>query len=549
MMRVLIIGGYGQFGFRLGQLLSGHDTLEITLAGRSLAKAQKACEDLARAKARYVPLALDRNKDLATQIIKPFNIIVDTSGPFQAYGDDRYRIAEHAISIGAHYFDIADGAQFVAGIETLDARAKAAKVSVISGLSTYPCLTAAVAADLSKGMAKVTGISAGIAPSPHAVMGRGVIGSILDSGAQKIDGDTYGLSDPQWEVVGVPGEVPLIPLLFSTVSAPEAELLPRDYPSLKTMRNSAGPQPVILHRMLIFMAWMSRKRLLPPLRFFETLIYKTQAITRIGEHRSGMFVRVDGTDKAGRLASKKWGVIAIGDDGPNIPILPIVHIIEQLLRGDKIAPGARSAIGALSLADYQAQCDKLNIISGTYDLSTPNRDVYPTVIGPAYSRLPAPIQGMHRTGARAEFSGRATITRGRNPLSHIVGGVFRFPKAKADAPIKVTFTREGERELWTRNFGGHIMTSTQEAGTGKDAHMVIERFGPVAIIMAAVIKEDRLYIVPRRWRIFGASMPRWLLPHGDIFESVQEGRFHFHVEIKAPLLGLLVKYQGWLERA
>ena len=42
-------------------------------------------------------------------------------------------------------------------------------------------------------------------------------------------------------------------------------------------------------------------------------------------------------------------------------------------------------------------------------------------------------------------------------------------------------------------------------------------------------------------------MPRWLMPGGDSFETVEDGRFRFHVEIRLPLAGLVVRYRGWLE--
>jgi hypothetical protein len=32
------------------------------------------------------------------------------------------------------------------------------------------------------------------------------------------------------------------------------------------------------------------------------------------------------------------------------------------------------------------------------------------------------------------------------------------------------------------------------------------------------------------------------------FEREQGGRYHFEVEAKLPLFGLLVRYSGWLER-
>jgi hypothetical protein len=55
--------------------------------------------------------------------------------------------------------------------------------------------------------------------------------------------------------------------------------------------------------------------------------------------------------------------------------------------------------------------------------------------------------------------------------------------------------------------------------------------------------------VVRGWRAFGLPMPRVLAPIGDAFEHADDGRFHFHVELKHPLAGLIVRYQGWLEPA
>ena len=47
-----------------------------------------------------------------------------------------------------------------------------------------------------------------------------------------------------------------------------------------------------------------------------------------------------------------------------------------------------------------------------------------------------------------------------------------------------------------------------------------------------------------RWRL-----PAWLAPGGTAFESVEDGRFRFDVEIGAPLVGRIVRYRGWLQRA
>jgi hypothetical protein len=52
--------------------------------------------------------------------------------------------------------------------------------------------------------------------------------------------------------------------------------------------------------------------------------------------------------------------------------------------------------------------------------------------------------------------------------------------------------------------------------------------------------------VVRRWTAFGISMPLAFAPAGDAFESAGGGRFDFHVEIRLPLIGRIVRYRGWL---
>ena len=53
-------------------------------------------------------------------------------------------MARAAIKAGCNYLDLADGRAFVTGISRLDAEARAAGVSIISGASSLPALTSAV---------------------------------------------------------------------------------------------------------------------------------------------------------------------------------------------------------------------------------------------------------------------------------------------------------------------------------------------------------------------------------------------------------------------
>jgi len=64
--------------------------------------------------------------------------------------------------------------------------------------------------------------------------------------------------------------------------------------------------------------------------------------------------------------------------------------------------------------------------------------------------------------------------------------------------------------------------------------------------MALVWDGERLSLILRRWSFLGIPLPMWLCPKSVAHELVESGRFAFHVEIGHPLVGLIVRYRGWL---
>ena len=89
---ILILGGYGIFGGRLVQLLAEEARLTLLIAGRSRARAEAFCATLGCA-ASAIPTAFDRERDVEQQLraVEP-DLVVDASGPFQAYGENPYRV-------------------------------------------------------------------------------------------------------------------------------------------------------------------------------------------------------------------------------------------------------------------------------------------------------------------------------------------------------------------------------------------------------------------------------------------------------------------------
>jgi len=552
-MKVLILGGYGTFGGRLARLLADDERLTLIIAGRSRKRAEAFCAALT-ARATLIPAAFDREGDVDAQLkaLAP-DIVVDASGPFQTYGDP-YALVRSAIARGIHYLDLADGSDFVSGIAQFDAQARERGVFVLSGVSSFPVLTAAVVRRLAAGLSRVDAISAGIAPSPYAVLGPNVIAAIASYCGKPIellrDGRKsvgYGLTESRRFTIAPPGCVPLGSRRFSLVDAPDLKVLPVLWPSVRDLWMGAGTVPAITHRVLNAFAWAVRLKLLPSMLPFARLMHWASSRVRWGEHRGGMFVAIAGEAEGARV-ERTWHMIAEGDDGPLIPSMACEAIIRHGVDGRRLEPGARPATNDLELEDYEKLFTRRTIHTGVRETTsaTSSLPLYRRLLGEAYASLPAPLQAMHDLDGAMSAEGTAAVTRGIGLLARIVAAIVGFPRAGDNVPVRVDFKLENGRERWTRTFAGRSFHSTQEQGRGRFEWLVCERFGPLIGGMALVLDGGRLRLIVRRWSLFGIPLPVWLAPRGGTYEYAENGRFHFHVEIAHPFTGLIVGYRGWL---
>jgi Domain of unknown function (DUF4166)/Saccharopine dehydrogenase NADP binding domain len=560
-LKVLILGGYGTFGGRLAQLLADvslvdPSRLALVIGGRSQAKAQAFCATLAIS---AEPAAFDRDGDVERQLaaIAP-DIVVDASGPFQSYGEDPYRVVRSALALGIHYLDLADGSDFVGGIASFDAEARARKLFVLAGVSSFPVLTAAVVRNLSQDMARVDEVTAGIAPSPYANVGPNVIRAIASYAGKPVrltrDGKPatgHALIDSRRFTIAPPGRLPLFPVRFSLVDVPDLTVLPQLWPSLRWVWMGAGPVPAIWHRALSALAWLVRLRMLPSLVWLAPVMYRAINRLSFGEHRGGMFVTVAGVGADGERIERSWHLLAEGSDGPLIPSMAAAAVIRNCLSGKWPAAGARAAVRDLELADYEPLFARREISTGVRQ-DHPDCDRFPLyrrILGDAWHGLPPALRAMHDFDKERVAEGLAVVERGHGMLARFLAWAIGFPDTGRDIPVTVAFRADrGGAEYWKRTFADRSFASIQEAGRGRCERLVCERFGPFVCAMALVWEEDtkRLRLVLRRWSICGLPMPRALAPRSDAYESAEDGRFHFHVEIGHAVTGLIVRYRGWL---
>jgi hypothetical protein len=295
-----------------------------------------------------------------------------------------------------NYLDLADGSDFVAGVHVFDMAARATDRYILSGVSSFPVLTAAVVRHLSSDMARVNVIRGGIAPSPYAGVGENVIRAIAGYAGQPVslkrNGNTaigHPFTEHMRFTVAPPGRLPLRNALFSLVDVPDLRALAELWPDAKSIWMGAGPVPEILHRALAALAWLVRLRLIPKLSMLAPLMHFATNHLRWGEHRGGMFVEIEGADGSGAPLKRSWHLLAEGNDGPLIPSMAVEALVRRTLDGCLPLPGARAAVQDLELDDYEKLFANRTIYTGGRDdTPTDAAPLYARVLGTAWDRLP-----------------------------------------------------------------------------------------------------------------------------------------------------------------
>jgi Domain of unknown function (DUF4166)/Saccharopine dehydrogenase NADP binding domain len=549
LLNILILGGYGVFGGRLAHLLYDIPQLKLLICGRSQEKARAFCANF-HGEATAVPIAFDRKEIVVALATHRPDLVVDASGPFQDYGTDRYRVIEACIEAGVNYLDFADAADFVFDVSRFDERARKAGIFILSGVSSFPVLTAAVLREMARDM-DIVSVEGGIAPSPYAGIGLNVMRAVVGYAGAPVkltrhgrEGHGIGLAESRRYTVAVPGKVPLRNLRFSLVDVPDLQVLPPEYPELQDIWMGAGPVPEVLHRILNLLAKARATLRLPSFEPYSRLFYLVLNLMKFGEHRGGMYVHIRGV-RGGAPVERSWHLLAEGDDGPFIPSMAIEAIIRKLLRKEGPSPGARAATRALNLADFNELFAGRTIQTGFRD-EQDDGPLYRQILGSAFDALPPTVRQLHDSASSRHWSGTAQIVRGKGLLARLIASIVGFPKSGNDIPVTVAFSPRDGGEIWTRTFARRSFSSFQTPGTNRDRHLLVERFGKMSFALALVIDNERLYFVPRGWSLLGVPMPDFLLPRGNSFEAEQNGQFQFDVTIEVPWVGLLVAYRGSL---
>jgi len=346
--RILIIGGYGNFGSLIARRLAREKDITLIIAGRSAEKARAFAEELGVA---WAVLDIHTGFDAALEKLRP-DIVIHTSGPFQAQG---YEVARACIAQGCHYIDLADGRDFVAGIAALDEAAKEKGVLVVSGASSVPCLTSAIIDRYKPDFQHIESLDYGISTAQRTNPGLATTTAILGYTGKAFTTRLAG----QWrKIYGWQGltvrRYPEIGWrLLGYCDVPDLGLFPVRYPDIKTIRFRAGLEVPFLHLCLWVLSWMVRAGLMKSLRPAASFFSKAaRAFDVFGTQRSNFHMEMRGSGHDGHPKTLTFYILTDSGHGPNIPCIPSVVLALELARGGRSERGAMPCMGLIDLQTY-----------------------------------------------------------------------------------------------------------------------------------------------------------------------------------------------------
>lgn len=350
--RVLIIGGYGNFGSFIARMLARENNIQLIIAGRNETKAKEFISSLeAKNIAETAIVDINNNLSESLAIIKP-NVVLHTSGPYQ---EQSYHVAEACIQQGCHYVDLADAREFVANITELDLQAKEQNVLICSGASSVPCLTASIIDRYINEFHKLEKVEYAIATAQLTNRGLATIRAVLSYAGKPfttlIDGElknVYGWLGLTWRRFW---KLNLRPL--GNCDIPDLKLFPERYPDLKTIRFRAGLELKILHIILVSLAGLVRIKLLPSIQPLSKLLLNISFIfDSIGKDDSGFYMTLSGKDKNGNDQYIQFDLVARNGDGLCIPSVPAIIMAKKMANGDVTRTGATPCLDLITMDEY-----------------------------------------------------------------------------------------------------------------------------------------------------------------------------------------------------
>ena len=170
--------------------------------------------------------------------------------------------------------------------------------------------------------------------------------------------------------------------------------------------------------------------------------------------------------------------------------------------------------------------------------------IFLQLLGDSVALLPPTVRALHQLPMPGEVRGSAHATSAENWLGCLCARVAGLPVVDGEVDARVTFEMpRADTEIWTRYFGASRFRSRLRAVSGE----LHEQLGPVRIRFALSGDADGIVWHPLAIDFLRIPLPGVLIHGVRAREFERDGRYRFDVAAVLPVVGLIVRYEGWLE--
>lgn len=362
MYKILVLGGYGNFGARIARSLCSHPNIQLVIAGRNIEKATALWKMLDN-NSNHLAVAIDQHSSNFIDELAKLNVdcLIHTSGPYQGQG---YGVAQACIATDTNYIDIADGREFVNTFGSLNDDAVANNLLLVSGASTLPGVSSAVVSKFMSEFKNLRSIHMCITPGNQAPRGKSTIAAVLSYCGQKIKcwkngewQDLYGWQDLHSHTFPKLGK-----RWLGVCEVPDLTLFHERYPSLKTIVFHAALETTISQIGFWLIACLIRVGLIRDSKTIVPIVYKIgEWLNFMGTPDGGMFVALKGTDSDNHEKELIWYLTALNGHGPEIPTIPAIILAKKLAEGKLKKIGAMPCFEMITLEEFDEAVSHLDI--------------------------------------------------------------------------------------------------------------------------------------------------------------------------------------------
>jgi hypothetical protein len=352
---ISVPGGYGIFGGRIAEAMARDPRCRVRIVGRNATIGRNFAH---RIGAEFRAADCGDRESLRRAIEGSF-LVIHAAGPFQ--GAD-YRVAELCLELGAHYIDVADSRDFVAGIGRLDDETRRRGLMVASGVSSTPGITSAMIRAVEPEFARIERIQTALSPGNQNPRGASTIAAVLSYLGRTIRvwQDGRWVDRPGWgDVRRLEFPPPVGRRRVHNCDVPELELFPSVFHA-ESVRFSAGLELDVLNYLLSLCARPCRWFRLDLTRRARWFLGASLMLFPFGTTNGSLAVWVHGRDRAGRPIERRIAIVT-DYDGPATPSSAAIVLARKVLDSGPPRIGAFPCVGLLTLDEIMDHLRPLGV--------------------------------------------------------------------------------------------------------------------------------------------------------------------------------------------